>query len=79
VGHVSPEAFEGGPLALIRDGDRISVDVDNRLLAVDVSEKKLADRRSAWQPPDSKVKSGWLALYAANCRPASEGAAMQPW
>ena len=79
VGHISPEAFEGGPLALIRDGDQISVDIDNRLIEIDLSEKKLADRRSKWKKPDTKVKSGWLALYTANCRPASEGAAMQPW
>lgn len=79
VGHISPEAFEGGPLALVRDDDPISVDIANRLLEIDLSEKVLADRRSVWQPPGSKVKSGWLALYAANCRPASEGAAMQPW
>ena len=79
VGHISPEAFEGGPLALVRDGDQISVDIDNRTLAVDVSENELADRRSGWKQPESKVKSGWLALYTANCRPASQGAAMQPW
>jgi dihydroxy-acid dehydratase len=79
VGHVSPEAFEGGPLALVRDGDQIIVDVDNRILEIDLSEKEFADRRSGWQQPDSKVKSGWLALYTANCRPASEGAAMQSW
>ena len=79
VGHISPEAFEGGPLALVRDGDQISVDIDNRILAVDVSENELADRRSGWKQPESKVKSGWLALYTANCRPASQGAAMQPW
>ena len=79
VGHVSPEAFEGGPLALVREGDQISVDVDVRLLGIDMSDNELADRRSGWKQPDQKVKSGWLALYAASCRPASEGAAMQPW
>lgn len=79
VGHISPEAYEGAPLALVRNGDRISVDVDNRILEIDLSEKELTDRRSNWRKPDSKVKSGWLALYAANCRSASEGAAMQPW
>jgi dihydroxy-acid dehydratase len=79
VGHISPEAFEGGPLALVRDGDQISVDVDNRILEVNLSEKELDERRSGWQQPGSKVKSGWLALYAANCRSASQGAAMQPW
>jgi dihydroxy-acid dehydratase len=79
VGHVSPEAFEGGPLALVCDGDPISVDVDKRILEIDVSEEELAGRKSKWKRPDPKVKSGWLALYMANCRPASEGAAMQPW
>lgn len=79
VGHISPEAFEGGTLALVCDGDQISVDIDMRILEIDLSDEELADRKSKWKPPDSKVKSGWLALYAANCRPASEGAAMQPW
>ena len=79
VGHVSPEAFEGGPLALVREGDQISVDVDQRSLEIDLSEEELADRKSKWKPPDSNVKNGWLALYMANCRSASEGAAMQPW
>ena len=79
VGHVSPEAFEGGPLALVRGGDQISVDVDGRSLQIDLSEKELAERRSGWKPPASNVKNGWLALYMANCRSASEGAAMQPW
>jgi dihydroxy-acid dehydratase len=79
VGHVSPEAFEGGPLALVCEGDQISVDVDQRSLEIDLSEAELADRKSKWKPPDSNVKNGWLALYMANCRSASEGAAMQPW
>ena len=79
VGHVSPEAFEGGPLALVREGDQISVDVDRRSLQIDLSEKELAERRSGWKPPASSVKNGWLALYMANCRSASEGAAMQIW
>ena len=79
VGHVSPEAFEGGPLALVCEGDQISVDVDQRSLEIDLSEEELAARKSKWKPPDSNVKNGWLALYMANCRSASEGAAMQPW
>jgi dihydroxy-acid dehydratase len=79
VGHVSPEAFEGGPLALVCEGDQISVDVDQRSLEIDLSEEQLADRKSRWKPPETNVKSGWLALYMANCRSASEGAAMQPW
>jgi dihydroxy-acid dehydratase len=79
VGHVSPEAFEGGPLALVCEGDQISVNVDQRSLQIDLSEEALADRKANWKPPESTVKNGWLALYMANCRSASEGAAMQPW
>jgi dihydroxyacid dehydratase/phosphogluconate dehydratase len=79
VGHVSPEAFEGGPLALLRDGDKITMDIAERLLEVDLTADELANRKSKWTAPELKVKTGWLALYAANCRPASEGAAMQPW
>ena len=76
---MSPEAFEGGPLALIYEGDQISVDIDKRIVEVHLSDEELADRKSIWKPPGSSVKNGWLALYMANCRPASEGAAMQPW
>ena len=79
VGHVSPEAFEGGPLALVSEGDQISVDVDQRVLHIHITEAEMADRQSKWKPPASHVKNGWLALYMANCRPSSEGAAMQPW
>jgi dihydroxy-acid dehydratase len=79
VGHVGPEAFEGGPLALIRDGDRITMNIAERLLEVDLTTDELADRKTQWTAPEPKVKKGWLALYTANCRPASEGAAMQPW
>ncbi len=79
VGHITPEAFEGGALALVRDGDRITVDIQKRLIEVDLSNGELASRRCEWKQPVAKVKRGWLALYAANCRPASEGAAMQSW
>lgn len=79
VGHVSPEAFDGGPLALLRDGDKITMNIAERRLDVDLTTDEMAARKSKWLPPEIKVKNGWLALYAANCRPASEGAAMQPW
>ena len=79
VGHVSPEAFAGGPLALVQNGDRITMNIDRRLLAVDLTADALAERKAQWTPPEVKVPPGWLALYTANCRSASEGAAMQPW
>jgi dihydroxy-acid dehydratase len=79
VGHICPEAFDGGPLALLRDGDRISLDVDARTLDVELSQEELEARRTQWKPPAPRVSRGMLALYAATCRPSSEGGAMQTW
>jgi dihydroxy-acid dehydratase len=79
VGHVSPEAFEGGPLALVQEGDLISVDIAQRSIHIDLPEVQINARREAWQPPEREAVKGWLALYAANCCSASQGAAMQPW
>jgi len=79
VGHVCPEAFDGGPLALLRDGDKIVLDVDARTLDVELSQEELEARRAKWRPPAPRVSRGMLALYAATCRPSSEGGAMQTW
>lgn len=79
VGHVAPEAFEGGPLALVNEGDIISMDIENRSISVDLDEATLATRKEIFKAPPIKVKTGWLALYTANCCSASKGAAMQPW
>ena len=74
VGHVSPEAAVGGPLALLEDGDRISIDANARRIDVDLDESELVRRRHAWQPPESAVTGGVLAKYRAMVRSASEGA-----
>lgn len=74
VGHVCPEAFDGGPIALIRDGDIVTVDAENGRLSVDVSEEEMTARRTAWQPIEPKVKSGAIAKYARQVGPASRGA-----
>lgn len=79
VGHISPEAFDGGPIALVRDGDVITVDVHRGRVDVALPEEELKARRSAWKRPAPKVTKGMLALYAATCRPAHEGGAMQLW
>ena len=79
VGHICPEAFDGGPLALLRDGDNIALDVDARTLDVELSQEELEARRAKWMPPAPRVSRGMLALYAATCRPSSEGGAMQTW
>jgi dihydroxy-acid dehydratase len=63
IGHVSPEAAEGGPIGLLRDGDTVRIDLAARTLAVDVDAAELAARRAAWTPPAPKYQRGWLARY----------------
>ncbi len=72
--HVSPEAAAGGPLALVRTGDTIELDVGRRLLHLHVEEAELAKRRAAWKPPASPMKRGYWKLYVDHVNPASEGA-----
>ena len=74
VGHIAPEAFRGGPIALVRDGDLIEIDVDERQLRLDVPDDELAARAAAWQPPPPRYTSGVFAKYAATVGSASEGA-----
>ena len=74
IGHVTPEAFDGGPIALIEDGDRIVVDAESRELKLLVSETELAARKARWQPPKPYAISGTLAKYARLVSSASEGA-----
>ncbi|WP_283180664.1 dihydroxy-acid dehydratase [Pseudomonas svalbardensis] len=74
VGHITPEAFDGGPIALIEDGDRITIDAESRQITVDVSDAELAERKTRWVRPESKYKRGVLAKYAKTVSSASEGA-----
>jgi dihydroxy-acid dehydratase len=74
VGHITPEAFEGGPIALVENGDRIIIDAETRKITVDVSDAVLAERKSRWVRPESKYKRGVLAKYAKTVSSASEGA-----
>lgn len=73
IGHVSPEAYEGGNLALIRDGDMIHIDIEARTLQVDVSDEEFALRKADWKPV-RKPASGWLRLYRNQCTSAHRGA-----
>ena len=77
IGHISPEAMAGGPIALIEDGDIISIDIPNRKLELKVSEEELAKRKAAWQQPEPKIKHGYLARYAKLTTSASTGAVVQ--
>ena len=74
VGHVAPEAFRGGPIALVRDGDTIVLDVEKRRLDVEVDEAELERRRAEWVQPEPRYTSGVFAKYAAGGRLGSEGA-----
>jgi dihydroxy-acid dehydratase len=78
VGHVSPEAARGGPLAALRDGDVITIDVDAGTLDVDLTEDELAARMDGWSPPPSPYDTGVFARYRAQVGSASEGAVLRP-
>ena len=74
VGHVSPEAWTGGPIGLLKDGDRVTIDGDKKLLTVNVPDAELAKRKAAWVKPAVRVTRGVLAKYAKLVHSASEGA-----
>jgi dihydroxy-acid dehydratase len=77
VGHVAPEAFVGGPIALVKDGDLITLDRDKRLVELHVSAKELAARRKKWKAPKPRYKEGILAEYARHVSSASMGAVVE--
>lgn len=74
VGHIAPEAAVGGPIALVRDGDIITIDVDKREVRVALSDDELAARRQTWQPPAPRYQRGVMAKYARSVSSAAEGA-----
>ena len=73
IGHVVPEAFEGGPIALIKDGDAITINAETRVMDVDVSEEELTARREQWKQPALKYERGTLKKYALLVQNASRG------
>jgi dihydroxy-acid dehydratase len=74
IGHVSPEAAEGGPIGLLREGDIINIDIPGRSITVKLSDDELAGRRKNWQPMPPKVTTGYLARYAKQVTSAATGA-----
>ncbi|UCG09077.1 MAG: dihydroxy-acid dehydratase [Desulfobacterales bacterium] len=76
IAHVAPEAAEGGPLAVVADGDMIEIDIANEKLTVDISADELQQRFDAWEPPPQKVKKGYLAVYSKMAKSADQGAAL---
>lgn len=73
IGHVTPEAQEGGPIALVEDGDRINVDTKRRSIELDVAPDELERRRAAWTAPPLSATKGTLFKYIKNVKSASEG------
>jgi dihydroxy-acid dehydratase len=74
IGHVTPEAFVGGPLAVVKNGDPISIDAEKRTIDLKISKAELQERLKAWKPPKPKYPRGVLAKYAGQVKPASLGA-----
>jgi dihydroxy-acid dehydratase len=74
VGHVSPEAAEGGPLAIVRDGDTITIDIPQRRLHLGVGDEEIRNRLAQWKRPPLRFTSGYLALYARLAESADQGA-----
>ena len=73
VGHITPEAFDGGPIALVKDGDRITIDANTRQLILHISDEEMATRKAAWVQPEPKFTKGMLGRYIRTVKSASEG------
>jgi dihydroxy-acid dehydratase len=78
IGHISPEAAEGGPIAAIRDGDMIELDIENKTIRVDLPDEEIEKRLSEWEPPKPKAVKGYLARYSKIAQSASRGAVFGP-
>jgi dihydroxy-acid dehydratase len=74
IGHISPEAQVGGPIAIIKNGDQIVIDIPKRKLELKLSQKEIKERQAKWRMPQSKIREGYLARYAKLVSSASEGA-----
>ena len=77
IGHVSPEAAVGGPIALVEEGDIIKINIPENKLELDVSDEELAKRKAAWQPRQPKITSGYLARYASMVTSGNRGAILE--
>jgi dihydroxy-acid dehydratase len=78
VGHVSPEAAEGGPIAVVEDGDLISINVEARLMKLEIPEDELGRRLESWSPPRPRAGRGWLFRYSLGVSSADTGAILRP-
>ena len=76
IGHISPEAMEGGPIAVVKDGDRIRIDIPKRTIEVVVAAEEIKSRLARWRPPKPKITKGYLSRYAKMVSSAGNGAVM---
>ena len=76
IGHISPEAMEGGPIALINEGDSITIDIPSRSITLDVTDAELEKRRKEWKKPEPKIKTGYMTRYAKMVSSAAQGAVL---
>ena len=76
IGHVSPEAAEGGLISVLQDGDIVEIDIPNYRLEVQLSETEIKERQANWQPPQPRVTKGYLARYARLVTSAGKGAVL---
>jgi len=74
IGYVSPEAMQGGPIAIVKEGDLISIDIPGKSITLKVTEKKIKDRFALWSPPEPKITHGYMVRYSRMVSSASEGA-----
>ncbi len=77
IGHISPEAMEGGPLAVVEDGDSILIDIPRRKVEVLLTDAEIGRRLKTWKKPAPKINKGYLARYARSVSSANEGAIMK--
>ena len=77
IGHVSPEAALGGPIALVEEGDTISIDMNKNTIQVEISEEEMQARKAKWQPREPKITTGYVSRYAALVTSANTGAVLQ--
>ena len=77
IGHISPEAASGGPIAVIQEGDTVTIDIPEKTITLNVSDRVIQERLAAWKPAEPKVSSGYLARYARNVSSASKGAIVE--
>jgi len=79
IGHISPEAAQGGPIALVREGDEIEINLDEKRLTLLVEEEEIQRRKQQWQPLEPKIKSGYMARYARMVQSADSGAVFKKY